>query len=249
MKIAVSGKGGVGKTTVSAALARLFEADGRLVYGVDADPDASLGMTLGVPEEELVRFKPLVEMKEIIAERVGGEGGMFTLNPKVDDVVESFSLCCGNIRLLKMGSLKKAATSCYCPENSFLNAVMRALVLEQEDVVIMDMSAGIEHLTRGTAQGMDTMLIVTEPAPTSLKTAKVAASLATELGATAVRAVGNKVRGESDIEIIREGVAGLPVLGYLPYDDSVFGAPIASSGTEGKFWEAARQVYTRLREG
>jgi len=230
---------------VAAALCRLFEEDGLLVYAVDADPDASLGLTLGLAEADLARSRPLVEMKELISERVGDGGGMFTLNPKVDDVIENFSLACGNIRLLRMGSVKKAATACYCPENSFLGAVVRALVLEKDAVVIMDMSAGIEHLTRGTAQGMDTMLIVSEPSPTSLKTARIAADLAGELGVSRVQFVGNKVRNEQDQQRLTDGVNGR-FLGFLPYEDSLFGLPLINAGTDDPFWSAAREVYCKL---
>jgi CO dehydrogenase maturation factor len=247
VKIAISGKGGVGKTSISAALARLFEKDGFNVYMLDADPDANLGLALGLEEESLSGFKALVEMKELIKERVGGEGGLFTLNPKVDDIIEGFSLRTGRIRLLKMGNVKKAATACYCPENSFLNAVVRALVLEKEDVVIMDMSAGIEHLTRGTAQGVDLMLILSEPTIASMRTARISASLARDLGLRRIYLVGNKVRDERERALIEKEAGEIEVLGFIPYDDSIFGSPLTSPKEDGGFWGAVRGIYERIR--
>lgn len=248
MKIAISGKGGVGKTSISAALARLFEEDGFEVYALDADPDANLGLALGFDEEKISGFKALVEMKEIIKERVGGEGGLFVLNPKVDDIIDGFSLKMGRIRLLRMGNVKKAATACYCPENSFLNAVLRALVLEREDVVIMDMSAGIEHLTRGTAQGVEIMIIVSEPTMVSMRTAKRSASLAMELGVPSIYIVGNKVKEDKDKELIEREAGQLDILGFIPYDDSIFGSPLLSPKEDGGFWSAIREIYRKIKD-
>ncbi len=246
MKIAISGKGGAGKTTISASLTRLFEENGHSVYAVDADPDASLGMALGFEDADISRLPPIVDLKEIIEERAGGKGGIFSLNPKVDDVIERFSLQSGRVRLLKMGSIKKAATACYCPENSFLKAVVRALALEKDDVVVLDMCAGIEHLTRGTAQGVDRMLIVTEPTAISLKTAKVAAGLAKDLGVGSVSLVGNKVRDKDDESLIEREAGGFDVVGFLPYEPDMFGATLRKAGSGEPFWTAMRSIYAGL---
>jgi len=173
LKIAVSGKGGVGKTSVSAALTKLFARSGYKVIAVDADPDASLGISLGISDEELAKIVPLSEMEDVIKKKSAGGGAYYTLNPQVDDVLEEYSIRRGNIKFLRMGAIKPGGSACYCKENTFLYAVVDALILDQNDVVILDMGAGIEHLTRGTSKGMDLMIIVTEPSKTSVQTAAV----------------------------------------------------------------------------
>jgi CO dehydrogenase nickel-insertion accessory protein CooC1 len=198
VKIAITGKGGVGKTTLAAGLINLFAQRGFQVYAVDADPDVSLGTTLGVPEETLAAQPPLVEMRELIKERTGAQGGFFVLNPQVDDVLDKYSIDIGNIKLLRMGGYKNAGSSCYCPENAFLNAIVNSLLLGNKDVVILDFGAGIEHLTRGTARGVDLMLIVTEPTKVSVDTAKVIQTLSSEMEISDVKVVGNKVRTEKE---------------------------------------------------
>jgi CO dehydrogenase maturation factor len=171
MKIAVSGKGGVGKTTIAAALVKLFSGVNRRVYAIDADPDVCLAAALGIPDDITSELKPLVEMKELIYARTGGEGSYFTLNPEIGDVLDDFCICQDNIRYLRMGGVKKGGSSCYCRENAFLNAIVSALLLDKNDVVVMDMGAGIEHLSRGTARGVDLMLVVVEPGLNSVNTA------------------------------------------------------------------------------
>lgn len=218
LKIAVSGKGGVGKTTVSAGLARLFAGKGYHVIAVDADPDASLGMALGIDEELLAAQRPVVEMKELIKERTGGGGALFCLNPKVDDVLDKFALKVGEIRFLRMGGIKQGGSDCYCSENSFVNALVNSLLLDQDDVVIMDMSAGIEHLTRGTAKGVDVIVVVTEPTKISVKTAKVVLELAGELGIKRSIVVRNKVRCQRDLDFLQ---GEFPALVHLSMDEAL----------------------------
>jgi CO dehydrogenase maturation factor len=221
VKIAISGKGGVGKTTVSANLAKAFEARGFNVYAVDADPDISLGATLGLPAAELAALRPVIEMKELIEERTGGGGAFFSLNPKVDDIIDDFSLKQGNIRFLRMGTVKQGGTSCYCKENSFLYAVLNSLLLDKDDVVIMDMSAGIEHLTRGTSRGVDIIVIVTEPTRVSVQTAMVVQKLALELGIRRVKILANKVRTGKEREFIHSQFTDEELLGIVPFDEQV----------------------------
>lgn len=222
MKIAITGKGGVGKTTLAAGLVKLFARRGFQVYAVDADPDISLGTTLGVPEEALKAQPPLVEMRELIKERTGAGGGFYVLNPQVDDVLDNYSIDLDNIKLLRMGGFKNAGSACYCPENAFLNAVVNSLLLGKHDVVILDFGAGIEHLTRGTARGVDLMLIVTEPTKVSVNTARVIQKLSLEMGVPNVKVVGNKARTNKEKNFLRNSFAPDELLGILEFNEELW---------------------------
>lgn len=222
MKIAITGKGGVGKTTLAAGLAKLFAQRGYKVYAVDADPDISLGTTLGVPESQLAAQPPMLEMKELIAERTGGGGLVYILNPEVDDILEQYAINIGDIKLLRMGAVKHASTACYCPENSFLNAAINSLLLGNREIVILDMGAGIEQLTRGTARGVDVLLIVTEPTRVSVDTAHVIQKLAGEMNVPRVKVVGNKVRSGKEREFLAESFAPGELLGCLEFDETLW---------------------------
>jgi CO dehydrogenase maturation factor len=175
MKIAITGKGGVGKTTLASLLSHLYKEDGRRVIAVDADPDANLASALGISREESAKIKPLADMAELIEERTGAKkgsmGGIFKLNPKVDDIPEGIGYHLNGIILLIMGKSKAAASGCYCPENVLLRRLLKHLVIERREVIIVDMEAGIEHLTRGTAESVDTFIVVVEPGQRSLQTA------------------------------------------------------------------------------
>ncbi len=222
MKIAVSGKGGVGKTTVSANLAFLFAREGYHVFALDADPDASLGLTLGLDPGELDSITPLVEMKEVIEEKSGGGGAFYSINPEVEDVIDNYSLQKGNIKFMLMGGIKQGGSACYCKENSFLNAVLNSLLLDKKEIVIMDMSAGIEHLTRGTAEGVDMILVVAEPTRAGVKTAGVVQKLARELGIENVKILGNKIRKEQEKEFLRSNFKEEDIVGFLNYQEDVW---------------------------
>jgi len=228
MKIALAGKGGVGKTTVSALLITLFAEKGHRVFAVDADPDANLGATLGFPPDLLDRQPPIIEMKEIVEERTG-QGAYLVLNPDVADLFDRFSLTLGNVRLFRMGGVKPAGTQCYCRENAFLKALVGALVLRPEDLVVLDMGAGIEHLSRGTARGVDLLLVVTEPTRVSAQSAATILRLARDLGVPAVRVLGNKVRSERERAFLEE-TFGPDLLAVLPYDDEVAEAALGGGG-------------------
>lgn len=221
MKIAVAGKGGVGKTTVSAALSRFFAAMGYEIFAVDADPDLSLGTVLGIPGEKLSLLRPIVEMHDVIKEISGGEGVLFSLNPDVSTLLDKYSLQIGNIRFFKMGSVKRGGTSCYCRENSVLHALVSSLLLERREMVLLDMGAGIEHLTRGTARGVDIMLIVTEPTEVSISTAKNVRKLASDLGISRVGIIVNKISDEEDRKIYRENFTSSEIFGEIAYSESV----------------------------
>ncbi len=222
MKIAITGKGGVGKTTLAAGLVKLFARHGFQVYAVDADPDISLGTTLGVPEEALKAQPPLVEMRQLIKERTGSGGGFYVLNPQVDDILDSYSIDLDNIKLLRMGGYKNVGSSCYCPENAFLNAIVNSLLLGKQDVVILDFGAGIEHLTRGTARGVDLMLIVTEPTKVSVDTARVIKKLSSDMEVPKVKVVGNKVRTDKEMDFLKKSFSPDELLGILEYKEEIW---------------------------
>lgn len=221
MKLAISGKGGVGKTTIAAALIKYFAGCNYQVYAVDADPDTSLGMILGMPEEKLGNLKPIVDMRQLIAERTGGNGAFFCLNPEVDNLLHDYTVRNDNILFLKMGAIKQGGTACYCRENVVLNAMINSLLLKRREIVVLDMGAGIEHLTRGTARGVDTMLIVTEPTLVSIQTACVVQGLARELGIKQVKIVGNKIRKLRDEELILKHFSPEKVIGFLPFQPEI----------------------------
>lgn len=167
MKIAITGKGGVGKTTLSAVLSYLFASEGKKVIAVDADPDANLAQALGIKQSDIDKIRPIADIGELVEERTGVKpgsmGSVFKLNPKVDDLPEGLGFKVNGITLLVMGKAKTASSGCYCPENVLLRRLLKHLVVERDEVVVVDMEAGIEHLTRGTAEAVDAFIVVVEP--------------------------------------------------------------------------------------
>jgi len=220
MKIAVSGKGGVGKTTVSANLAKLLTSKGYKVYAVDADPDSSLGLALGIDEEALNNIKPIVEMRDFIG-KIVGDGAFYTLNPAVNEVLDEFSIDIGGIKFLRMGGVKQGGSDCYCRENTFLKIIVNALLLDTKEVVILDMGAGIEHLTRGTSKGVDLMLVVTEAGRSSVQTARIVEKLARDLQVKDVKFIANKIRTEKEEAFINEHFSKDELLGVIHYDEII----------------------------
>ncbi|PKM80040.1 MAG: carbon monoxide dehydrogenase [Firmicutes bacterium HGW-Firmicutes-14] len=249
MKIAVSGKGGVGKTTVAATLAKLFADSHKKVYAVDADPDACLAAAVGIPEEQIGELRPLVEMKELIDEKSSGGGAFFSLNPNVDDVLEQYSISLGNIKFLRMGGIKQGGSACYCRENSFLHALMNGLLFDRDSAVILDMGAGIEHLTRGTARSVDVMLVVAEPSRNSVNTANLVKKLAMDLGIKNIRFIGNKIRNEKERDFILKYLGEDEVLGFIPFDDEIWessmeSGPAAELG--GELLRSMKEIHEKL---
>lgn len=225
MKLAISGKGGTGKTTLAALLAQVYADGGREVLAVDADPSPCLAGALGFPEELRAQLHPIAEMDDLIEERTGAKpgavGGFFTLNPRVDDIPERFSVVHRGVRLLEMGSVDTGGSGCICPESAMLKALFTHLLFRDEDVLILDMYAGVEHLGRATVDFVDAMLIVVEPTRRSLGTAAQIKTLAHDIGLTRLWLVGNKVRDEAEAAFIEAETPGLPVLGMLPADLAV----------------------------
>jgi CO dehydrogenase maturation factor len=230
MKIAITGKGGVGKTTLASLLSYIFAAEGKRVIAVDADPDANLASALGVPKGEAEKIIPIADMAELIEERTGAKagsmGGIFKLNPKVDDLPEGIGYRLNGINLLIMGKSKAAASGCYCPENALLRRLLRHLVVERSEVVIVDMEAGIEHLTRGTAESVDAFIVVVEPGQRSMQTAKTVKEMAEGLGVRKVFVVANKVRSAEDLNFIRENVEDMELVGSMSFNEALVTADI-----------------------
>ncbi|MEK7867858.1 MAG: AAA family ATPase [Candidatus Omnitrophota bacterium] len=219
MKIAITGKGGVGKTSVAAGLVLLFKNQGKKVIAIDADPDANLAATLGFSGSE--RPAPISELKKLILERTGEVGSFFKLNPKVDDIPDKFSAKRDNVMLIEMGTVKKGGAGCVCPESAFLKALLSHIFLNRDEVVIVDMEAGIEHLGRGTAQSVEKFLIVVEPNNTSVDTAGKIKQLAEGLGIKDISVIGNKVRSKEDKDFIKKNLKGISIQGYIDFDELV----------------------------
>lgn len=222
MKLAITGKGGVGKTTLTALLAQVYADQGRDVLAVDADPSPCLAGALGFPDELRAKLIPIAKMDALIEERTGAKpgtvGGFFTLNPRVDDIPERFSVTHRGVRLLEMGSVDLGGSGCICPESAMLKTLFTHLLFRKEDVLLLDMYAGVEHLGRATVDFVDAMLVMVEPTRRSLGTAAQIKKLANDIGLKKLYLVGNKVRDEEEAEFLNAETPGLPVLGLLPAD-------------------------------
>jgi CO dehydrogenase maturation factor len=222
LKLAITGKGGVGKTTLCALLAHVFAGRGQKVLAIDADPATGLAAACGVPPERAEAIIPIADMEDLIYERTGarkGEiGGFFKLNPRVDDIPDRFAISQDGVRILTMGTVKSGGTGCLCPENALLRSLVTNLLLRRDEVLILDMEAGVEHLGRGTASAVDALIVVVEPGRRSIQTAHTIHSLAQDLKIKRVYVVGNKVTSEADRAFIAGQLPEFQVLGYLPSD-------------------------------
>lgn len=237
MKLAVTGKGGVGKTTIAVFLARYLAHSGSPVTLIDADPDANAAISLGLDPSETPQ--PISELKELIAERTGvsGTGGeFFSLNPRVEDIPDRYAVEVDGVRLLRMGRLAKGGSGCFCPENAFLKNLLAHLFFGDDAHVILDMEAGVEHLGRGTAQGVDRMLVVVEPGRRSIQTAFTIRRYAADIGLTDVAVIINKFRSEDELRAVEQQLDDLPVAGRFPYSESIATADLKGTcpweGTE-----------------
>ena len=255
MKLAITGKGGVGKTTLTALLAQVYADQGRDVLAVDADPSPCLAGALGFPDELRAKLSPIAEMDALIEERTGAKpgtvGGFFTLNPRVDDIPERFSVVHRGVRLLESGSVDLGGSGCICPESAMLKTLFTHLLFRKDDVLLLDMYAGVEHLGRATVDFVDAMIVVVEPTRRSLGTAAQIKKLANDIGLTKLYLVGNKVRNEEETTFLETETPSLPVLGFLPADLKVqeadrLGIPVYDHVPELK--ESAQAMAVKLTE-
>ena len=219
LKIAIGGKGGVGKTTITALLARCLAADkNNKVIAIDADPVANLAAGLGISEDKPIT--PISGLTELIAERTGAKpgtmGGFFTLNPKVDDIPDRFSLERDGVKLLVMGTVQSGGSGCICPESTILKALMNHLVLVRDDIVIMDMEAGVEHLGRATSSSVDALIVVVNPGARSRAAATKIRKLGEDIGIKKIIILGNRVNGPEDEKLIRQSLSEFEFIGFVP---------------------------------
>lgn len=248
-KIAITGKGGVGKTTLAALMAYLYAETGQKVIAIDADPAASLAYALGLPAELAAQVTPIAEMDELIYERTGAKpgttGGFFTLNPRVDDIPDRFSVLHRGIRLLQLGTISTGGSGCICPESAILRSLVTYAILYRDEVMILDMEAGLEHLGRATAQAVNAFLIVVEPGRRSLSTAQSIRQLAADIGVKNCYVVGNKVRDEADRDFIHRNLPpDLPVIGFLSLNPRAVEADMRGEA----IFDAAPELVTEARQ-
>ena len=248
MKIAVSGKGGVGKTTIASTLAKLLAKSHDMVYAIDADPDACLAAAVGIDQDKIDDLTPVVEMKDIIAGQSGGDGAFYSLNPNMDELFEKYSIKMDNIRFFRMGGIKQGGSACYCRENTFLNAFVTNLMYDKNSALIMDMGAGIEHLTRGTARSVDIMLVVVEPSKNSVNTAKLVQKLAADLGIKKVVIIGNKIRNEKEKEFIQNNFHAEEILGLVSFDEEVWDSAMdkGPADLKGELLASMEKIHDKL---
>jgi len=251
MKLAVSGKGGVGKTLLTAFLSNIFTESGYSVLAVDADSNPNLAVTLGFPQAE--KITPISEMKELIEERTGARPGMsgsyFKLNPRVDDLPAKYWLEHKGIKLMVMGQIKRGGSGCYCPENVLVQALVSHLLLARNEVIILDMEAGIEHLGRATAKAVDRLIIVVEPGRRSVETAYRISELARDIGLRNIGLVGNKIRSQSERKFLISSLSSFEFLGFIPYDQKLVDADLANIpiiDSSQQIMSAVKEIYQSL---
>lgn len=252
MKIAVSGKGGVGKTTLVAAMSKIFSDDGDKVISIDADPDMNLAAALGFGNAE--KITPLVELKELIRERTGSTseeyGKLFKLNPTVSDLPEKYSVVIHGVRLMTLGTIKRGGSGCACPEGVMLKTLLNHLILQRDEVVLIDMEAGIEHLGRASIGAVTALIVVVEPGKRSVQTAFQIKKLACDIGVKTVLAVGSKVMNEAHKSFLIDALQGIPLLGIISYNDKLIESDLrgeAIFNNNEKLLSDVREIIQQLK--
>ena len=225
LKIAIAGKGGVGKTTITSLIARTIAASSKdtKIIAIDADPVSNLAAGLGIDESQPIT--PVSELSDLIAERTGAQpgtsGGFFTLNPKVDDIPDRFSIEKDGVKLLVMGTVQKGGAGCICPESTILKALMNHLVLARNEIVVMDMEAGIEHLGRATSGSVDALIIIVNPGKRSCVAADKIRQLGKDIGIKNIVVLGNRVKSNKDKQLIKDHMKDYEIIGFIHEHDEI----------------------------
>lgn len=259
MKIAVSGKGGVGKTLVAGTLSRLFAQDGYNVLAIDNDSAMNLSYTLGIDPEVKKEIVPISEMKDLVKERTevkGGGAGVYNITPRVSDIPDKYKVSGPDgLELLVLGGIEEPATGCLCPENALIRTLLHNLFVERDEVVIVDFEAGLEHLGRGTAKGIDVMLVITEPSQKSLDLSKKIIKLSKKLGIINIYLVANKIIDDSQEEIINERIEEweVPLYHTIPYDKEIGNAdlkgdPPIDYNSDSRAVRSIKTLYLKLKQ-
>jgi len=228
LKLAISGKGGVGKSTVAATLAILMARQGQKVLAIDADPDANLASALGIPGSQQAEIIPIARQKALIEERTGAKirqyGQMFKLNPEVSDIADKYAYMLNGVALLVLGAIESGGSGCACPESALLKTLVQDLILRKNETLVMDMEAGVEHLGRATARAVDTLLVVVEPGQRSIDCARRIFRMALDIGLKDVRVIANKIVTPEHEAFIRQSLPEREILGFIPYAPAMSGA-------------------------